>query len=239
MFSFFTESHVFDDSEDEYEDDYSESLILIRDLDKKIEQKRKLNEQLHESSNVMVETAPPARAATQAMQKKSNKLNSETQNRYKVKNLNAAHDATQTSNSAVRARATNRSKPNVAEAKITEANIVYDPSGQTIEILSIMDDFDDCGGDNEQGNTEFIITDDIENAFDEPFQTNDSNDDELDALIANSEQQFENDPFALQNVTKTEELFISEESTDDLDIKDDMDDDDDDYDDDNDTGKKL
>lgn len=225
----FTESRVFDESEDEYEDDYTESLKVIRDLDKKIEEKRKSNEPQQQSSKLTVASAP---AASQAMEKKSSKSDRPPQNRNNAKKLKTTHDAPQTSNSAVRTRPTNQPKPTSAENKITETNIVYDPNGQMIEVLSVLEDF----GDDEQGTTEYIIADDIESAFetDEPFQTNDSNDEELEALIAKSEQQYENETFALQSVAKSDELFISEESTDDMKDMDDNDDDDVD----DDTGKK-
>lgn len=214
--SLFAESHVFDDSEDEYEDDYTESIILIRDLDKRIDEKKKSNEQLQEPSNIATEAAAGTASDTQAVQKKSQKTDNQMQNRFKVKNAKTSFDAPkETSNSAVRTRSTNRLKPMANQTKITETNIVYDPNGQTIEVLSVMEDI----GDDDHGGTEYIITDDFENAFVEPFPSADSNDEDLEALIANSEQQFENDSFSLKNVTKSEELLLSEESMDDIDMK--------------------
>lgn len=209
----FTESHIFDDSDDEYEDDYTESLELIGDLNKKIEQKRKLNQTLLEPINVAVAAASPpppsVAAATQVMQRKSNTFDNQIPIQYKVENLNKTPTSTQTtSNSAVRTRASNRLRNLPIESKISEASIIYDPNGQTIEVL-----MEDIGGGDEHGETEFIISDSIENAFEDPFQ--DSNDEEFEALIANSENQFENEQFSLQDVSKTEDLYISEESTDD------------------------
>lgn len=204
----FAESHILDDSEDEYEDDYTESIRLISDLDKKIEHKRELNEKLFESSNV---AAAVAVATPQEMHRKSNRFDGQVANQCKVKNVNAIPDATPTtSNSAVRTRASNRLKNLTNVTKIAETStIIYDANGQMIEVL--MEDIDN----DEQ---EFIISDAIDNDFqlEDPFQSIDSNDDELDALINNSEKQIESEPFTLQNVTKTEEdLYMSEESTDD------------------------
>lgn len=207
-------SHVFDDSEDEYEDDYTESIKLINDLDMKIQQKRKLNEKLHETNQVAVATA------AQAMQGKSNAFGNQMPNQYRAKNLNTTPEATQTtSNSAVRTRTSNRLRNTTAENKFTEASIIYD--GQTIEVL-----MEDIGGGGQE--TEYIISDTLGNPLVEQFHPDDSNDEEFEALMANTENHFETDPFALQNVTKTEELYISEESTDDNKNTDDDDDDDDD-----------
>lgn len=45
-------SHVFDDSEDEFEDDYTESIKVIGDLEKKLEQRQKPYEIIEEEPKI-------------------------------------------------------------------------------------------------------------------------------------------------------------------------------------------
>lgn len=242
-------SHVFDDSDDEYEDDYTESIKLISDLNKKIQQRRKLNATSNVPNVTVAAEQATTESAAQAQPGKSKATVSEMTNEYKLENIISSPEATPTtSNSAVRTRASNRVRNLPAEILIPEANIIYDANGQTIEVL--VEDIgggggsgagggggSGAGGSDEQDETEFIISDAIENAFGGPFQSNDSNDEEFEALIANSENQFETEQFSLQDITKTEDLYVSEESMDDQKILDDDDEADDDGDDDIDEGK--
>lgn len=139
---------------------------------------------------------------------------SEMPKQYKLENINSSPEAARTaSNSAVRTRASNRLRNLPTEIKIPETSIIYDANGQTIEVL--VEDIGGGGGSDEQDETEFIISDAIENVFDGPFPSNDSNDEEFEAMMANSENQFENEQFLLQDIAKSEDLYVSEESMDD------------------------
>lgn len=215
-FSLLTVSHVFDDSDDEYEDDYTESLKLISELSKKIQHRRKLNA----ASNVPIVTvAAEQAAAEQAAQVLPGKSKAAAREiPLKLENIILSPELSQAaSNSAVRTRTPNRSRNLPAENKISERSIIYDANGQTIEVL--VEDIGGGGGgggggDDEQDETEYIIADAIENAFEGPFQPTDSNDEEFDALIANSENQFDNEEFSLQEIAKNEDLYVSEESVD-------------------------
>lgn len=200
-------------------------------MSKKIQHRRKLN--AISSAPIVTVAAEQATAecAVQLLPGKSKATAKEMPNQYNLENVISIPEATQTtSNSAVRTRASNRLRNLPAEIKIPEASIIYNADGQTIEVL-VEDIGGGAGGSDEQDETEFIISDAIENAFDGPFQSSDSNDEEFEALMANSENQFENEQFSLQDIAKSEDLYVSEESMDeqknldeDVDIDDDGDD---------------
>lgn len=231
MFHFFpTESHVFDDSDDEYEDDRTDSIKLISELNKKIQHRRKLNAISNAPIVTVAAEQAAAECAVQVLPGKSKATAKEMPNQYNLEHVISTPEALETaSNSAVRTRASNRLRNLPAEIKIPEASIIYDANGQTIEVL--VEDIGGGGSGAGGSETEFIISDAIENAFDGPFQSTDSNDEEFEALMANSENQFENEQFSLQDIAKSEDLYVSEESMDeqknldeDVDVDDDGDD---------------
>lgn len=198
LYEFLLVSNVFNDSEDEYEEDYTESLNLIRELENRLNQNQKSYEEIEDG-----------RQATH-QQRNTNDMKTTFDNQLPNTYKSKIRDTIEVpiSNAFARTRSSNRLK-NVGRngsggPKIAETSIIYDSNGQTIEVL-----MDDIGDDPE---TEFIIADPIDNAFEEQFHSADSND-ELDTLLVD-ENQFETESFTLQDITKTDEMYMSEESTD-------------------------
>lgn len=177
----FAVSRVFDDSEDEFEDDYTESIKLINDFEKRLEQKAKTEEAAQKVSEIRME-----------QDKDDIKSPIKSQN-VVVEPFHA--------NSAMRTRSSNRLK-NISESKAEQASTSYD-TNRTIEVL--MDELDD-----ENTEFEYVIADAADAASDEPFQSIDSNDD-LNALMVEDDA-FDAGPFVLQNVTKDNELDMSDDS---------------------------
>lgn len=188
-------SHVFDDSEDEFEDDYTESIKVINEITTKIQKQQTVNDKLEmdgenedDKSHLQLEN--------------NRKTPNEVQLpiTYKAKSRTVALEQT-ISNSAVRTRSSNRLK-NIADGKITEANITYDSNG-TIEVL-----VEDIGDDE----VEYVIAGSIDNEFDDEFQSAESNDG-LNTLLV-EDNDFDSDAFQLEGVTKSDEMYSSEESLD-------------------------
>lgn len=185
-------SHVFDDSEDEYEDDYTESLKVISDLEKKIKENQPSNQKIEpkiEPQNIhnTVKTVSEVNVPIIT---------------YKPKNRDTVQGPT-TSNTVMQTRSSNRLKYNTIELKTNDENYTYDSNG-IIEVL-----MDEVGEDQEM---EYVIADSMENEneLDEALQSTDSND-EINSLIVD-DNEFESDPFVLRNITKSNELYSSEES---------------------------
>lgn len=182
-------SHVFDDSEDEFEDDYTESIKLISKLEKKLE------------PEVEVEIEPK-----QNLDDNIQSVDEKNTERIQVKisqdkdHINLPESISSNSTTS-RTRSSNRLK-NIVETKIQETKTAYEGNGD-IEVL--VEDLDD---DQE---IEYVIADAVEN--DEQFQSTDSND-ELNTLMV-EDAAFDTDPYLLQNIPKTDELDVSEESMDD------------------------
>lgn len=174
---------MFDDSEDEFEDDYTESLQLIKNLEMKIQQKQEadavqdVKKDLISAEEVHLDTP-------------SSKAFKSSNDREMV-----------ASNSAIQTRSSKRLKI-VSESKINDADVVFDAASDTIEVL--MENLED---DQE---AEFVIANAIDTASEDPFQSTDSNDELTTIMI--DDNVFEQEPFVLQNVTKTEELYLSDES---------------------------
>lgn len=176
-------SRVFDDSEDEFEDDYTESIKLINDLQKRLEQKQKADEIIEYEQRI-------------------------ARNQHDTKNVVQIKDHNETfgSGTSLRTRSSNRLKNN-SDSKNVEVNTTYD-GNNTIEVL-MDDDLDD------EHDVEYVIA----HATEEPLISNEDTDD-LNAMMTD-ENEFEAEPFLLQDINKRDELDISEESTDDKDMDDD------------------
>lgn len=146
-------SHVFDDSEDEFEDDYTESMKVINELEAKLDPEPEIKQKFdHVIQSV------------EANKSKELQVNISTN-----KNQNLLPE-TLDSNSAVRTRSSNRLKI-IAESKNQLTNTAYEGNG-TIEVL--MEEID------EDQEIEYVIADAVDN--DEAFNSNDSND-ELNTLM--------------------------------------------------------
>lgn len=185
-------SHVFDDSEDEFEDDYTESIKLINKLEKELKPVAEL--QLEPEPELEPDAKLKSLDNVEAVEEsKSQRV--EVKITPNKSYINLAESVS--SNATVRTRSSNRLK-NIVETKAQVTNAAYGANG-TIEVL--MEEIDD------DQDIEYVIADVVEN--DEPFQSTDSND-EINTLI--DDTAFENDPFVLQTITKTDELDISEES---------------------------
>lgn len=188
-------SHVFDDSEDEFEDDYTESMKVINEIEMKINPKQEVNDKIKPGSENEDEEKPQ-RIRNDAKTSSDNQLPIT----YKAKSRTVVLEQT-TSNSAVRTRSSNRLK-NISHGKITEANITYDSNG-TIEVL-----MEEIADDQEM---QYVMADSVDNEFDDEFQSADSND-PLTAMMVD-DNDFDPEPFALQDVTKSDEMYSSDDSS--------------------------
>lgn len=146
-------SHVFDDSEDEFEDDYTESMKVINELESKLEPEPLLTQKFDDVVQ-----------SVEANKNKELQVSISTNKNQNI--LPGAID----SNSAVRTRSSNRLKV-IAESKNPATNTAYEGNG-TIEVL--MEEMD------EDQEIEYVIADAGDN--DEAFNSNDSND-ELNTLM--------------------------------------------------------
>lgn len=182
-------SHVFDDSEDEFEDDYTESIKLISKLEKKLE------------PEVEVEIEPKHNPDDNIQSVDEEKIQQIQVNISQDKDPIILPESISSNSTTSRTRSSNRLK-NIIETKIQETKTAYEGNGD-IEVL--VEDLDD---DQE---IEYVIADAIEN--DEQFQSTDSND-ELNTLMV-EDAAFDTDPYLLQNISKNDELDVSEESMDD------------------------
>lgn len=181
-------SHVFDDSEDEFEDDYTESIKLISELEKKLEPEVEVEIEQKQNFDDSIQSVDEKK--TQRLQVKI----SQEQDHIILPESISSNSATS------RTRSSNRLK-NIADTKIQDTKAAYEGNGE-IEVL--VEDLDD---DQE---IEYVIADAVEN--DEQFQSTDSND-ELNTLMV-EDAAFDTDPYLLQNISKNDELDISEESLD-------------------------
>lgn len=184
-------SHVFDDSEDEFEDDYTESLKVINEVEMRINQKQRAI-----AKSIQLEDE---KSLEQIQNVAKTTIDNQVPITYKPK-VRSAVPEQPNSNSAVRTRSSNRLKV-IAESKVTEANIAYDSTG-TIEVL-----MEEMGDDQEM---EYVMADTIDNPFEDDFQSAESND-ELNALLVD-DTEFDTEPFLLQAINKNDDSYSSDES---------------------------
>lgn len=182
-------SRVFEDSEDEFEDDFTESIELIMNLGKRLEQKQKPEDIVQTINDHRIEEDPI-----------------ETKPQTPVKNRIAVVDPT---NSAIQTRSSNRQKA-VSESKTERATTSYEEN-RTIEVL--MEELDE-----ETDEIEYMVADSVDAISEEPFHSTDSND-ELNALLVDDDG-FDAEPFVLQNISKDNELDITDESMDEKSVDD-------------------
>lgn len=133
------------------------------------------------------------------------KTTSETTNlpiTYKAKGRTPVQ-GTSNSNSVMRTRSSNRLK-NTGELKNDDEHYEYD-SNATIEVF-----MDDIGDDQD---VEYILAETMDNAFDDPFQSTDSND-EVNSLMVD-DTEFDTDQYVLKGASKSDEMYSSDESLDD------------------------
>lgn len=187
------ESRVFHDSEDEFEDDYTESIEFITDIENKLQQKSIFYQNNAQNDD------------------KIKQVRSETQKLFEDRSFHATfkHDKSHNmeqnpfgSSSATRTRFSNRLQ-NISENKNKDSSKSYELDGQ-IEIL-----MEDVENDQE---VEYVIADHMDDIPDDQFQSTDSND-EMSTLLVD-ENEFEPESIELQSITKTDEQDVSEESMD-------------------------
>lgn len=121
---------------------------------------------------------------------------------YKAKGRTPVQ-GTSSSNSVMRTRSSNRLK-NTGDNKNDDENFEYD-SNATIEVL-----MEDIGDDQEM---EYIIAETMDDPFDDQFQSTDSNDDVNSLMVDDNE--FDADQYVLKGVTKSDEVYSSDDSLDD------------------------
>lgn len=178
------ESRVFDDSEDEFEDDFTESIKLINDLEDKMDQKSKFEQNSEQNDDPLI--IP---------------LYSKNRSSYGERSVNkskpnkACNIDQEFIGSTIRTRSSLR-RQNISETKNDDSKNQYELNGP-IEVL--MEEID-----NEE--VEYVIAP-IDDIPDDQFQSSDSDDEMVD------ENDFERESFILENV-KIDELDVSEESMD-------------------------
>lgn len=176
---------MFDDSEDEFEDDFTESIKLINDLEDKMDQKLKFEQKSVENDDdqLIIPLHSKNRSSFGNRSVKKSKPN---------KACNIDQDSI---GSTIRTRSSNRLQ-NISETKNDDSKNQYELNGP-IEVL--MEEIE-----NEE--VEYVIAP-IDDIPDDQFQSSDSYDGMVD------ENDFERESFMLENV-KTDDLDVSEESMD-------------------------
>lgn len=139
-------SRVFDDSEDEFEDDYTESIKVINELERRLEEKQKSEDVAQNANDAKVESD-----------------NDDTKP-LPIENQNSSSDQLGT---VMRPRTSNRLK-NISENKMEQASTSYD-GNRTIEVL--MDELDD-----ETDEIEYVLADSADAVSDDLLHSADSND---------------------------------------------------------------
>lgn len=126
---------MFDDSDDEFEDDYTESVKLITDLQNRLESKQKTDDAIVYDDE----------------EKRTKRSQSDTRNATPHKDQSETHDV----GTSIRTRSSNRLKNNTDNKKV-EVNTSYD-GNSTIEVL--MDEIED------EQDVEYVIADAPEDPF--------------------------------------------------------------------------